>query len=107
MFNKLRARFYYWLKNADAGQYCESPTVKKKKHKFLATSINTAMNEDLSIDSRGIHFKVIPGNGGIVIETHYYDDHADRDLTHLYIIGEDEELHEALAKIITLEALRR
>ena len=111
MFKKTGARIYNWLKQAAHDEACKADTPWKtpdwkstgiasdKKH-LLGTSRE-------SLDTSGIHFKVLPGYGGIAIEATYYDAPNERDIITLHIIPEGSELSEELAKIITLESLRR
>lgn len=63
--------------------------------------------EEMSLDSRGTTFKLFPAAGGLVVETYYYDNNKDENRTSLHLIPEDDDLAEALAKIITMEAMRR
>lgn len=62
-------------------------------------------SESDSLDSRGMHFKLLPGLGGMAIETSYYDERKDNRITKLYILPDGCELGEELARIISLESL--
>jgi hypothetical protein len=60
-----------------------------------------------TLATAGMTFKVIPGQGGIAIETSSYDTMHDRYNSNLHIVPEGAELSEALAHIISMESLRR
>jgi hypothetical protein len=57
-------------------------------------------------DNRVITFKVYGANGGKIVETSRYDDKRDSENINLYIIDENEDFADSLAKIVTLEYLR-
>lgn len=59
-----------------------------------------------SIDANGMNFSVYKANGGYVVEYRQYDRQRDRHDNKLHIINEDQDLGEALGKIISFEALR-
>jgi len=60
------------------------------------------------IDSdKGITFSVYKANGGMVIETRFYDDVKDRNRRGLYIINDEQDIGHELAKIITIESLKQ
>ena len=111
MFNKARYKFYRWLRDADNGNECvpilesRGSLVKRLRGRSGSKSIDGMDNTTLDVS--GIYFKVIPGRGGIAIEVQSYDTKTERDITTLHVIPEDEELSEALSKIITLESMRR
>jgi hypothetical protein len=49
---------------------------------------------------------VYKASGGIVIETHAYDEKKDRSNIGLYVITEDQDVGYELGKIITFENLK-
>jgi len=59
-----------------------------------------------SIDSRGMNFTVYRADGGYVLENRVYDHKLDRSNNKLYIITDDKNLGEEIAKVITFESLR-
>ena len=67
---------------------------------------NTASVEVETLSSNGMRFNLYKASGGFVIETRLYDDHNDRNINKLHIITEDQDLGDALGKIITMESLR-
>lgn len=59
-----------------------------------------------STDNHGFNLKVIAANGGTVVETERVDRKTDRYERATYIVTDDKDLGEALAKIITMEQLK-
>lgn len=105
MLVKARTAFYRWLKQAEYGD----DSVPLKKSNIRGSNVMSLPRSisDITLDTSGIYFKVIPGSGGIAIEVTQYDTKSERDITTLHIIPEGEELSEELAKIITLESMKR
>ena len=109
MLINFRRAIYRWLQDASDEISYEDASVKVKR------GINTAnrpigLTKKEFIDSdmfqtRGIHFKVYSGQGGVVIETRQYDPTTDENRTALHVIPEGEELATALAHIITLQSM--
>ena len=58
------------------------------------------------LDSQGFRLQVYKASGGIVIETHAYDEKKDRNNIGLYVITEDQDVGYELGKIITFENLK-
>ena len=55
---------------------------------------------------QAIRFKVIKAQGGTIIETQMYNRRKDQSAIGLYIIHDDQNLGQEIAKIITMEALK-
>ena len=111
----LRAKIYRWLLTGYQRE-CEVNEPRKVEARGSLVKrlprgmgrVNPAtIDEPPDLDSQGIYFKVIPGSGGIAVEVSHYDRKAEQDIITLHIIPEGEELGEELAKIITLEAMKR
>jgi hypothetical protein len=51
-------------------------------------------------------FELFKANGGYIVETRYYDSKSDRHHNKLHIINDENDIGEALGKIITMESLR-
>ena len=67
----------------------------------------SARNHDGShLDSQGFRLQVYKASGGIVIETHAYDEKKDRSNIGLYVITEDQDVGHEIGKIITFENLK-
>ena len=58
------------------------------------------------LDSQGFRLQVYKASGGIVIETHAYDEKKDRSNIGLYVITEGQDVGYELGKIITFENLK-
>jgi hypothetical protein len=87
----LRQRLGNWLLNKDPDEdiYARNMAV-----------------EDNSISSNGMRFNLYKAAGGFVIETKIYDDRNDRNINKLHVITEEQDLGDAIGKIITMESLR-
>lgn len=58
------------------------------------------------LSSDGMRLQIYKATGGFVVETRGYDRQRDRHLTSMHVITEDQDLGEALGKIVMMEALR-
>jgi hypothetical protein len=67
---------------------------------------STRNHDGSHLDSQGFRLQVYKASGGIVIETHAYDEKKDRNNIGLYVITEDQEIGYELGKIITFENLK-
>ena len=66
-----------------------------------------SQNRDKShLDSQGFRLQVYKASGGIVIETHAYDEKKDRSNIGLYVITEGQDVGYEIGKIITFENLK-
>jgi hypothetical protein len=54
-----------------------------------------------------IRFSVQTVSGGTLIETRWHDDKRDEYVRKLHIVTQDENLAEAIGKIVTMELLKR
>ena len=70
--------------------------------------IDISMKEAASIGSskHRMSFTVYRANGGMMVEYNRYDDRKDQHYCELHIIHPDQDLGEALGKIITFESLK-
>ena len=53
-----------------------------------------------------MNFIVYRANGGVLVEINRYDDRKDQHYCELHIVHPDENLGEALGKIVTFESLK-
>ena len=60
----------------------------------------------LELHSQGFRLSVYGASGGTIIETTKYDRKSDENRHSLYVVTEDKDLGQELAKIITMEQLR-
>jgi hypothetical protein len=59
------------------------------------------------LSSEGMRMQIYKASGGYVVETRSYDHHKDRNLNSMHVITEDQDLGDALGKIVMMEALKR
>ena len=73
----------------------------------LSTGISTN-GDRLSIGSNRhrMNFTVYRANGGVLVEVNRYDERRDQHHCELHIVHPDENLGEALGKIVTFESLK-
>jgi len=84
----LKQRFRNWL-NSD--EYDQDTVV---------------VSED-KLSSEGMRLQVYRASGGYVVETRSYDHHKDRNINSIHVITEEQDLGDALGKIVMMEALKR
>ena len=72
------------------------------------TGIGISMKEAASIGSsrHRMSFVVYRANGGMMVEYNRYDERKDQHQCELHIVHPDENLGDALAKIVTFESLK-
>jgi hypothetical protein len=74
----------------------------------MATSKSISVGRGPTLDNdKGIRFQVYRASGGMIVETSTYDRHKDRSHSGLYIITDDKDLGQEIAKIITMETLKQ
>ena len=66
-----------------------------------------AISEPRTPDAPSIRFQLYHAHGGQIVEVKSYDEKTDINNVSLHIITPDENLGEALGKIITYESLQR
>jgi hypothetical protein len=87
-------------------------SIKEKIRSWLMNDDRDCLPDEVvsistrSIDSQGFRLQVYKANGGIVVEARTYDRRNDEDRNSLYVITEDKDLGEEIAKIITMENLK-
>ena len=70
--------------------------------------ISSTEDEQSAIDLPDpIRFKVQAVNGGTIIETRWWDGKKDETRVKLHIVTSDNDLAEAIGKIVTMELLQR
>ena len=70
------------------------------------TEITLSDTESSGLGGEGMRFQLYRASGGYVVETRHYDEKNDRNHYNLYIIQENEDVGNAMGKIITMESLR-
>jgi hypothetical protein len=71
----------------------------------LVAAQDICVQED-KLSSDGMRMQIYRASGGFVVETRGYDRQKDRHLNNIHVITEDQDLGEALGKIVMMEALR-
>lgn len=68
----------------------------------------TVSEDRLSIGSNRhrMNFTVYRANGGVLVEINRYDDRKDQHHCELHIVHPDQDLGDALGKIVTFESLK-
>ena len=80
----------------------EAEVVQSKLSRRNALSV-----DDHSLDSdKGIRITAYKAQGGMVVETNFYDRIKDRNYRTLHIITDDRDLGKEIGKIITMETLK-
>jgi hypothetical protein len=73
-----------------------------------STSIAICDDTDDNIDLQyPISFKVEAVQGGTLVETRWYDHKKDESIRKLHIVTGEENLADAIGKIVTMELIRR
>jgi hypothetical protein len=104
MLLKFRQKVFRWLQNA-AIEECE-PAPYYNSTSTIGSNAKVSAGPGKDLDSAGIHFKVIPGQGGTVIETFHYNKKTDNRDTTLYVVPDTDDLSQAITHIITLQSMR-
>jgi len=68
---------------------------------------NTVSVREDRLNSDGMSFRIHRASGGMVVEHTHYDRKTDENHQSIHIITDQQDLGEQLAKIITIEMLRR
>jgi len=87
----LKQKLRNWLMN-DSDQYSNDAVLQ--------------VEESRGLNSEGMRFDLFKASGGYIVETRYYDAKTDRNHNKLHIIKDDQDIGEAMGKIITMESLR-
>ncbi len=59
------------------------------------------------LSSEGMRMQIYKASGGFVVETRSYDRRKDENFNTMHVIRDDQDLGEALGKIVMMEALQR
>lgn len=63
--------------------------------------------DGVNLNQQPMHFKIYPATGGHIVEYNYYDEKRDQNNQALHLIPSELDLGSEIAKIMTLEALKR
>jgi hypothetical protein len=89
----LKRKLRNWLNAEDPIEQC-------------MTSNTIRLSEDSVQSDPVLNFKVYSAVGGRVVEFRYYDRQKDRNHTTTYIITNEQDFGERIAKIATMESLK-
>ena len=82
-------------------------SLSRLRSKYDVVSIGIDDSES-GIDMHNpISFRVESVSGGTLVETRWYNNKTDNNERKLHIVGPDENLSEAIGKIVTMELLKR
>lgn len=104
--NWLKRRLRNWI-NSDDGDYIVESNRAQNKWS-TGSKINTliGVSDSETFSTEPLRLSIYRANGGTIVETRQYDRTKDRSSNQLHIVGNDQDLGESLAKIITMESLR-
>ena len=100
-------RFFRWL-----GDKIRESIIESEPDDQWGNSMSARLGSghQLSQDNTltgGMSFTLHRANGGMVVEHSYYDNKTDDRHQSIHIITDDQNLGDSLAKIVTIELLRR
>lgn len=101
--NKSRWAWEYANDDDSESEMVPVSTSKRRRGGLLATARDS---EGAGLESQPMYLKVYRANGGTIVETRHYDRRKDENNTQLHVVTSDQDLGEALSKIITIESLR-
>jgi hypothetical protein len=110
--------FFNWVRrginNLDDHLYEEEakmntiPTPRVRNRAGLVGVAKAAsMDGSINLHQQAMHFKIYPATGGHIVEYTYYNERKDNHDQALHLIPSELDLGSELAKIMTLEALKR
>ena len=86
----------------------ESGRPARLRSRGRSNSIDICDDANDNIDlTDPISFKVEAVQGGTLVETRWYDYKKDDHIRKLHIVNSDQDLAEAIGKIVTMELIRR
>lgn len=85
-------------------EICDMPqSVKGRGNGALGGNVRVSSTYD---DENVIRFTLYGATGGKIVEAMSYDKKNDRERVHRYVVSEEGNLSDTLAKIVTMESLR-
>jgi hypothetical protein len=96
-----------WLKRmlwnwASQGQEIEESSIKVPRAQLISSDDCEALSGEPVLN-----FKIYSAVGGKIVEFRQYDRHKDRNFHQTYIITNDQDFGERIAKIATMEILKQ
>lgn len=86
----LKQRIRNWLNKDDHDEDCAPQTIEADR-----------------FSSNGMRMQIYKAGGGYVVETRSYDKRKDENFNTMHIITDEQDLGDALGKIVMMEALQR
>ena len=108
--------FFKWLYNGlkeieseqrEERIYSDIAVPKVARRGVISAAKANSMDGSVNLNQQPLIFKIYPATGGHIVEYAYYNEKTDRHDQALHLIPSDLELGAELAKIMTLEALKR
>ena len=102
-YNRARERDHL----IEIGDWDDTPKRGRTSRVSKSPATATARRVEHDYDDESvITFKIYGANGGKIVETSRYNEKRDNESVRRYVIDENAELSESLAKIVTMEYLR-
>lgn len=83
------------------------PNIAKSRRNSIVAGTQISQNGEVNLSHQPMHFKIYPATGGHIVEYTYYNEKKDAHDQALHLIPSELDLGAELAKIMTLEALKR
>ena len=83
------------------------PNIAKSRRNSIVAGNQISQNGEVNLNQQPMHFKIYPATGGHIVEYTYYNERKDMHDQALHLIPSELDLGSELAKIMTLEALKR
>lgn len=100
----LRRKIWRWFKDGEKDDMSAECVPCDPGNKYITKASHSRHG---GIGAQGTDVTFYKANGGYVVECKYFNMSADRLEHTLYVVNGEEELGEAISKILTMEALRR
>ncbi len=106
--NWLKRKLAAWARQGDMLEEEGSVTDNDLRLRSSRHRINTiSSGGQKTPGAEGITFMLYPASGGNILEIRHYDNKSEQHNVSLHIIKAEEDLGEAIGRIITFEALKR
>ncbi len=108
---KARVRHNYPTTIKPARKIKMKLSMKQRIRNWLMDTDESMPDESMYVEadkfsSDGIRLQIYKASGGYVVETRGYDKKTDRNHASMHVINDEQDLGDALGKIVMMEALR-
>jgi hypothetical protein len=93
------------ISNPSSLGYANELTKSHRRRGLIAASPLPSTRSEL--EARPITFKLYTASGGWVLEYNFYDEKEDNNINSLHVIHHDDDLGQAISRIMTFETLKR